>query len=67
MQHERYNLNSPLTTKEMKLIILKLQQQYKKFPDPHSFTGEWYQIFNKELTSILLNLFQKIEEEVTPT
>ena len=36
-----------------------------KSPRPNDYTGEFYQIFIKELTPILLKFFQKPTKEVT--
>ena len=45
---------------EMKTVIKNLPQN--KNPGPGGFTGEFYQIFRKELMSILLYLFKKTAE-----
>ncbi|KAF6278113.1 hypothetical protein mRhiFer1_009397 [Rhinolophus ferrumequinum] len=57
LNHEELeNLNRPITNK--KIVIQNLPKS--KTPGPDGFTSEFYQT----LISILLKLFQKIEEEI---
>ena len=60
-QKETENLNRPITSTEIETIIKNLPTN--KSIGPNGFTGEFYQKFREELTSILLKLFQKIAEE----
>ena len=60
-QEEMENLNRPITSTEIETVIRNLPAN--KSPRPDGFTAEFYQKFTKELTPVLLKLFQKIAKE----
>ena len=59
-QEETENLNRPITSTEIETVIRNLPAN--KSPGPDTFTAGSYQKY-KEITPILLKLFQKIAEE----
>ena len=59
-QEEIENRSRPITSTEIEIVIKNLPTN--KSPGPDGFTGEFYQTFREELTSILLKLFQNIAE-----
>ena len=59
-QEETENINRPITSTEIETVIKNLPTN--KGPGPDGFTGEFYQTFRKELTPILLKLFQNTAE-----
>ena len=61
-QKQTENLNKPITSTEIKIVIRNIPAN--KSPGPDGFTAEFYKIFKEELTPILLKLFQKIEGKV---
>ena len=64
MKHEVIeNQNKLITSIEIESLIKSLLKN--RSPGPNVFTGEFFQTFREELTPILLQLFQKIEEEGT--
>ena len=60
-QEEIEDLNRSTTSTEIKTVIRNLPAN--KSPGPDGFTAEFYQKFTEELTTILLQLVQKIAEE----
>ena len=62
-QEEIENMNRPITSTEIETVIKNLPTN--KSPGPDGFIGKFYQTFRKELTLILLKLFQNIAQAGT--
>ena len=56
-QEEIEILNRPITSMEIETVVKNLPTN--KCPGPDGFTGEFYQKFREELTSILLKFLWK--------
>lgn len=54
-QEEIEKLNGSIFWKEIEFIVKNLSA--KKTPSPAGFTGEFYQLFKEEITSLLHKLF----------
>ena len=59
-QEEKENINRSITSTEIETVIKNLPTNKSLGQD--GFTDEFYQIFREERTTILLKLFQNIEE-----
>ena len=60
-KEETQNLNRPITSNKTEVVIKRLPK--RKTPGPDGFTSEFHQTYREDIISILLKVFQKIQEE----
>ena len=61
LSEEAENLNRPIPPNEIERVIKKLPTH--KSPRPHSFTGESYKAFKREVTPSSTDYFKKSQED----
>ena len=60
IQEETENLNSLIRIKEIESVNKNLSK--KKSPEPYSFTGEFFQTFQKQMIQIIYKFFKITEK-----
>ena len=59
-------MNNPITSTEIEAVVKKKKLPENKNPGPDGFTSVFYQTPRKELTLLLLKLFQKLQSKTLP-
>ena len=65
-QEETENMNSSIISHKIESVIIKIKLPTNKNSGREGFTGEFYQTFREQCTTIPLKLLQKSAEEGVP-